>query len=46
MLLTDYLKVVYPNSDENWEFTTGNRVKCMNKKFSDGSSGLVAIKKV
>jgi hypothetical protein len=33
-------------SDENWEFNTGQIVKCTNKTFADGKSGLVAIEKV
>ena len=32
--------------DEEWEFSTGDVVKCRERVFSGGSSGLVAVKRV
>jgi len=33
-------------SDESWEFTTGDVVKCEDRLFSGGTRGLAAILKV
>lgn len=33
-----------PNSDEEWEFPTGSRVICEPRSFSNGESGLVAVR--
>jgi len=32
--------------DEQWEFATGDLVRCVEKQFSEGPSGLVAVAKV
>jgi hypothetical protein len=32
--------------DEDWEFDTGTLVECGEKKFQDGSTALVAIRKI
>ena len=35
-----------PNDTEKWEFNQGDIVRCRQKKFDDGKSGLVAYEKV
>tara|TARA_R110000868_G_C10880914_1_gene762953 strand:+ start:1421 stop:1645 length:225 start_codon:yes stop_codon:yes gene_type:complete len=46
-LNNDLFKIISINeSDETWEFTTGQTVKCITKTFADGKSGLVAIERV
>jgi hypothetical protein len=32
--------------DEQWEFTPGTCVRCVERTFSDGSRGLVAVERV
>jgi hypothetical protein len=32
--------------DERWQFVTGDTVYCEEKRFQNGSKGLVAVKKV
>ena len=42
-------KIVSENitpEEELWEFNAGDLVRCVDKKFSDGTKGLVAIEKV
>jgi hypothetical protein len=33
-------------SDETWQFPVGAIVKCVNKKFADGTSGMTAVEQV
>jgi hypothetical protein len=33
-------------ADERWEFAPGTRVRCVERSFSDGSRGLVAVERV
>lgn len=32
--------------DERWEFVPGTRVRCVERAFSDGSRGLVAVERL
>ena len=32
--------------DEQWEFEPGSRVRCVERAFSDGSRGLVAVERL
>lgn len=34
------------NGDEEWQFVTGDKVRCDQKIFSDGTSALVAVSRV
>ncbi len=33
-------------SDETWQFPVGAIVKCVSKKFADGTSGMIAVEQV
>jgi hypothetical protein len=33
-------------ADERWEFTTGDRVRCMRRRFDDGKIELLAYRKI
>lgn len=35
-----------PNDTEKWEFVCGDTVRCRQKSFSDGKTGLVAYEKI
>lgn len=33
-------------SDETWQFPVGATVKCVNRQFADGKSGMTAVEQV
>ena len=35
----------YDPSNEKWQFSPGDIVECEERKFADGKSGLIAVKK-
>ena len=40
-------QIVSENTEnERWEFTTGDRVRCMRQRFNDGKIELLAYRKV
>ncbi len=40
-------QIVSENTDgQRWEFTTGDRVRCMRRRFQDGTVNLLAYAKV
>ncbi|HEX8492436.1 MAG TPA: hypothetical protein VF658_06310 [Pyrinomonadaceae bacterium] len=41
-----YQIVSEPPEDEQWEFTTGDRVRCMRRRFNDGKVQLLAYAKI
>ena len=45
----NFCQIISPNPEpdvEKWQFNKGDKVLCSQKTFSDGKSGVIAIKKV
>jgi hypothetical protein len=45
----DTYKIISPNPEpkiEKWQFKRGDLVQCEDKVFSDGTKGVIAVKKI